>query len=129
MRELFTVSLLWRKMKRIETDEILAESSMIVIEDFVFVGCCIGSEGKDVVSQMEAAFDELERRLKKVDLGLGQVVKMDCLFKDINDLNLLPEVIKKKFGNKYPVRKAYETKFIREGILFQVDALAYHGTF
>ena len=126
MRELFTVSLLWRKMKRIETDEILAESSMIVIEDFVFVGCCIGSEGKDVVSQMEAAFDELERRLKKVDLGLGQVVKMDCLF---NDLNLLPEVIKKKFGNKYPVRKAYETKFIREGILFQVDALAYHGNF
>ena len=116
-------------MKRIETDEILAESSMIVIEDFVFVGCCIGSEGKDVVSQMETAFDELERRLKKVDLGLEQVVKMDCLFKDINDLNLLPEVIKKKFGNKHPVRKAYETKFIREGILFQVDALAYHGNF
>ena len=129
MRELFTVSLLWRKMKRIETDEILAESSMNVIEDFVFVGCCIGSEGKDVVSQMEAAFDELERRLKKVDLGLGQVVKMDCLFKDINYLNLLPEVIKRKFGNKYPVRKAYETDFIREGILFQVDALAYHGNF
>ena len=54
-------------MKRIETDEILAESSMIVIEDFVFVGCCIGSEGKDVVSQMEAAFDELGvKKLPKV---------------------------------------------------------------
>ena len=116
-------------MKRIEIDEKWADSSRIVIEDFFFVGYCMGNEGKDVVSQMEAAFDELERRLKKVDLGLEQVVKMDCLFKDINDLNLLPEVIKKKFGNKYPVRKAYETKFIREGILFQVDALAYHGNF
>ena len=116
-------------MKRIEIDEKWADSSMIVIEDFVFVGYCMGNEGKDVVSRMEAAFDELERRLKKVDLGLEQVVKMDCLFKDINDLNLLPEVIKRKFGNKYPVRKAYETDFIREGILFQVDAIAYHGNF
>ena len=112
-----------------KTINILHNEKMIVIEDFVFVGYCMGNEGQDVVSQMEAAFDELERRLNKVDLGLEQVVKMDCLFKDINDLNLLPEVIKRKFGNKYPVRKAYETDFIREGILFQVDAIAYHGNF
>ena len=35
-------------------------------------------------------------------------------------------VIKQRFTNgKYPARKAYETKFIREGILFQIDAVAF----
>ena len=54
-------------MKRIEIDEKWADSSMIVIEDFVFVGYCMGNEGKDVVSQMEAAFDELGvKKLPKV---------------------------------------------------------------
>ena len=63
--------------------------------------------------------------LAKVGLGLDAVVKMDCLFKDINDLNLLPEIIKKSFNGKYPVRKAFTSEFIREGIGFQIDAIAY----
>ena len=25
----------------------------------------------------------------------------------------------------YPARKAFETKFVREGILFQIDAIAF----
>lgn len=65
--------------------------------------------------------------LAKVGLGLDAVVKMDCLFKDINDLNLLPEIIKKRFNGKYPVRKAFTSEFIREGIGFQIDAIAYKG--
>lgn len=53
------------------------------------------------------------------------VVKMDCLFKDINDLNALPAVLKERFKGKYPTRKAYTSDFIREGIRFQIDAIAY----
>lgn len=52
---------------------------------------------------------------------------MDCLFKDINDLNYLSDIIKKRFGGKYPVRKAFTSDFIREGIRFQIDAIAYIG--
>ncbi len=58
---------------------------------------------------------------------MKSVVKMDCLFKDISDLNYLSDIIKERFNGKYPTRKAYTTDFIREGILFQVDAIAYKG--
>jgi len=50
---------------------------------------------------------------------------MDCLFKDINDLMYLGEIIKQRFEKRNPVRKAYETKFIRNEISFQVDMIAY----
>ncbi len=50
---------------------------------------------------------------------------MDCLFKDITDLTLLGKVIKERFHGKYPARKAFETKFIRDEIGFQIDAIAF----
>jgi enamine deaminase RidA (YjgF/YER057c/UK114 family) len=52
---------------------------------------------------------------------------MDCLFKDISDLTYLGDIIKARFNGKYPARKAFETKFIRDGIRFQIDAIAYKG--
>lgn len=76
---------------------------------------------------MNGAFTTLESRLAMAGLGLDSVVKMDCLFKDISDLNYLSDIIKERFNGKYPTRKAYTTDFIREGILFQVDAIAYKG--
>lgn len=66
--------------------------------------------------QIDGAFTMLEERLAKVGLGLDAVVKMDCLFKDINDLNYLSDIIKKRFNGKYPVRKAFTSDFIREEI-------------
>ena len=69
----------------------------------------------------------MENRLAMAGLGLDSVVKMDCLFKDINDLNVLPEIIRQRFKGKYPVRKACTSDFIRVGIKFQIDAIAYKG--
>lgn len=77
--------------------------------------------------QIEGAFATLEERLAKVGLTLDSVVKMDCLFKDIADLNYLSDIIKKRFNGKYPVRKAFTSDFIRDGIRFQIDAIAYKG--
>jgi len=114
-------------IKRLEVDEFWADSTVIEAGDYVFVGYCMGNEGQPVEAQMEGAFATLENRLKMAGLGLDSVVKMDCLFKDINDLNYLPAVIKKCFDGKYPARKAYTTDFIRDGILFQIDAIAYKG--
>ena len=113
------------EIKRIEVDEFWADATIIEAGDYVFVGYCMGNEGKTIEEQIDGAFTTLENRLRKVGLELDSVVKMDCLFKDISDLNFLPDIIKKRFGGKYPVRKAFTSDFIREGIRFQIDAIAY----
>jgi hypothetical protein len=41
---------------------------------------------------------------------------------------LRAEISSLTYYNKiYPARKAYETTIIREGILFQIDAIAFKG--
>lgn len=87
----------------------------------------MGNEGQSFEAQIEGAFCTLKNRLAMAGLKLDSVVKMDCLFKNISDLNYLPDIIKKHFNGKYPTRKAYTTDFIRDGILFQIDAIAYKG--
>ena len=115
------------EIKRIETDEFWADSTIIEAGDYVFVGYCMGNEGKSIEEQIHGAIDVLENRLKTVGLTLESVVKMDCLFKDINDLNVLPAVLKDRFAGKYPTRKAFTSDFIRDGIRFQIDAVAYRN--
>ena len=116
-----------KNMNRIEIDAQWADATIIEAGEYVFVGYCMGNEGQPIEEQMQGAFDVLEERLRKVGLTLESVVKMDCLFKDIMDLDALPNVIKNRFNGNYPARKAFETKFIREGIAFQLDAIAYKG--
>lgn len=113
------------EIKRIEVDEFWADSTIIEAGDYVFVGYCMGNEGASITEQIHGAIDVLEGRLKLAGLSLDSVVKMDCLFKDIEDLNYLSDVIKQRFDGKYPTRKAFTTDFIREGIRFQIDAIAY----
>ena len=110
---------------RKQIDERWADSEIILAGDLVFIGYCMRNEGESATAQMNGAFDVLEERLETIGLSLDSVVKMDCLFRNINDLELLPSVIKERFSGKYPARKAYETNFIRDGISFQVDAIAY----
>lgn len=112
---------------RAEVSEEWAHSGVVVAGDFVFVSYCMGNEGQSAEKQIAGAFDVLENRLASVGLGLGSVVKMDCLFKDIMDIGHLGDVIKRRFPGEYPSRKAFETKFLREGIMFQVDAIAFRS--
>jgi len=115
------------EVKRTEIDEEWAHSGVIEAGDFVFSSYCMGNEGQSIENQINGAFDVLEKRLGTIGLNLESVVKMDCLFKDIMDIQFLGKIIKERFGGKYPTRKAFETKFLREGILFQVDAIAFRG--
>jgi enamine deaminase RidA (YjgF/YER057c/UK114 family) len=87
----------------------------------------MGNEGQSIENQINGAFDILEKRLESIGLNLESVVKMDCLFKDIMDIHLLGSIIKERFIGKYPARKVFETKFLREGILFQIDAIGFRG--
>ena len=80
------------EIKRIEVDEYWADSTIIEAGDYVFIGYCMGNEGKSIQEQIHGAIDVLESRLKQVGLTLESVVKMDCLFKNIADLNSLAKL-------------------------------------
>ncbi|PKM41254.1 MAG: RidA family protein [Firmicutes bacterium HGW-Firmicutes-9] len=112
---------------RTEISEEWAHSGVVEAGKYVFVSYCMANEGQPIENQINGAFDILNERLGTVGLTLESVVKMDCLFKDISDLLYLGDIIKERFNGKYPARKAFETKFIREGIRFQIDAIAYKG--
>lgn len=112
---------------RHEINEEWAHTGIVEAGDFVFISYCMGNEGQSIENQINGAFDILNDRLKLIGLTLESVVKMDCLFKDIMDLSFLGGIIKERFNGKYPARKAFETKFIREGINFQIDAVAFKG--
>ena len=83
------------EIKRIEISEEWAHSGVVEAGDLVFVSYCMANEGKPIVEQMNGAFDLLEERLEAVGLSLSSVVKLDCLFKNIEDLEYLADVIKK----------------------------------
>jgi enamine deaminase RidA (YjgF/YER057c/UK114 family) len=116
-----------REISRMEISDEWADSHVVEAGDFVFISYCMGNEGQPIEKQIEGAFDCLGERFKTVDLTLESVVKMDCLFRDIMDLLYLGEIIKKRFSGKFPARKAFETRFIRDGICFQIDAIAFKG--
>jgi len=115
------------EIKRTEISEEWAHAGIVEAGDFVFISYCLKNEGQSIESQMNGAFDVLSERLERVGLTLVSVVKMDCLLKDIADLSYLGNIIKDRFHGEYPARKAYETTFIREGIRFQIDAIAFKG--
>nr|WP_319489242.1 RidA family protein [uncultured Caproiciproducens sp.] len=116
-----------KEIRRTEISDEWAHSGIVEAGDYVFISYCMANEGQSIENQIDGAFDILSERLETIGLTLESVVKMDCLFKDIKDLSFLGEIIKKRFDGKFPARKAFETKFIREGINFQIDAIAFKG--
>ena len=116
-----------KEIKRTEISEEWAHSGIVEAGDYVFISYCMGNEGQSIENQINGAFDSLNKRLESIGLNLESVVKMDCLFKDIMDIHFLGKIIKERFSGKYPARKAFETKFLRDGIMFQIDAIAFKG--
>jgi len=116
---------------RYDVNENWVHSGIIEAGDFVFVGYCVGNVGQSIDNQINGAFDHLENRLKTIGLTLESVVKMDALFRDIWDIPVMEEIIKKRFNGKYPVRKSIQTEFAHvggpNGLKFQIDAIAYKG--
>ena len=114
-------------IERLQTDEFWADSTVIEAGDFVFVGYCMGNEGGTIQEQINGAIDTLEKRLKLAGLTLESVVKMDCMFRNIGDLDYLADILRERFQGRYPTRKAFTTDFLREGMSFQIDAIAYRA--
>ncbi len=116
------------EIKRYDMNEDWAHSGIIKAGDFCFLNYCVRNTGGTIEEQVNGAFDVMEERLALVGLTLESVVQMDCLFKNIWDIPVMEQVIKDRFDGKYPVRKSIQTEFADpNGLLFQVDAIAYCG--
>lgn len=110
---------------RHDVNEIWAHSGMVEAGSFVFISYCVGNIGQSVENQINGAIDHLCDRLKSIGLTLESVVKFDAIFKNIWDIPVMEKILKERFGGKYPARKSIQTEFAHEGLLFQLDAIAY----
>ena len=116
-----------RDIIRSDVDEDYACSGIVEAGDFVFISYCFGNVGQPIENQIIGAIDTLEKRLETKGLTLESVVNTKCLFKDIMDLPVLKNVFKEKFKGKFPSRIAIQSDFVIEGLLFQLDAVAFKG--
>ena len=118
-------------IERFDVNEEWAHSGIIKAGNLYFIGYCVGNVGQPVEAQVHGAIDHLERRLALVGLTLDSVVQMDCLFRDVWNIPVMEKVIKARFNGKYPVRKSIQTEFAhvggQDGLLFQIDGIAYAG--
>lgn len=116
---------------RKDINEQWAHSGIVKAGDTYYINYCAGCPGGTVEEQINAAFDEMERRLAMFDLTLENVVQMDCLFRDVWNIPVMENVIKERFKGSYPARKSIQTEFAHvggpEGLQFQVDGVAYGG--
>jgi len=100
-------------------------SSYVEAGDFIFTSHQGGARGEDVVSQLEAAFQSLKETLKAAGAGLDDVVKVNLLLKNKVDFPLTKDVFRRVFKNSFPARTTIITDFVSDGILAQIDAVAY----
>lgn len=100
-------------------------SSYVQAGDFIFTSHQGGSAGEDVADQLEAAFQSLRETLKTAGAGLDDVVKINLLLKNKEDFPLTKDVFRRVFKNSFPARTTIVTDFVSEGILVQIDAIAY----
>ncbi|SHO50286.1 RidA family protein [Anaerocolumna xylanovorans] len=117
------------EIKRYNINQDCAWSEMVEAGDFVFLNFCVGNVGQLFEAQVNGAIDDMENRLKQIDLTLDAVVKIDVLLRDAWNIPIMEEVFKQRFNGKYPARKTIQTDFAHiggpDGLHIQIDAIAY----
>jgi len=116
-----------REIIRSDVDEDYACSGIVETGDFIYISYCFGNVGQPIKEQIIGAIDLLKKRLETKNLNLESVVKTTCLFKDIMDLPIIKNVFKDKFEGMFPARIAIQSDFVVDGLLFQLDAIAFKG--
>lgn len=116
-------------VQRFGINEACAWSETVTAGNFVFLGFCAGAAGESFEHQVHGALDEMERRLKTLNLTLDSVVKVDVLLRDAWNIPVMENVFRQRFNGKYPARKTIETNFAHiggaDGLHIQIDAVAY----
>ena len=68
---------------RKDIDSEYAYSGLVKAGNLIFLTFCVGNVGETVKEQVEGALDDMERRLKLVDLNLESVVQVNILLRDV----------------------------------------------
>lgn len=106
-----------------------AYSGYVEAGDYVFLSFCVGNVGKGVEEQIHGALDNMENRLKEINLDLMNVVKVDVLLRDAWNIPVMEKVFTERFNGTYPARKTIQTNFAHiggpNGLEVQIDAIAY----
>ena len=114
---------------RKDINEEYAYSGYVEAGDFVFLSFCVGNVGKPVEEQVNGALNNMEERLKEINLDLSSVVKIDVLLRDAWNIPVMEKVFVERFNGKYPARKTIQTNFAHiggpNGLEVQIDAIAY----
>lgn len=114
---------------RLNVNEEYAYSEIVEAGDFVFLNFCVGNVGGTIEEQVHGALDDMENRLRKVNISLRNVVKVDVLLKDVWNIPIMEKVFKERFAGVYPARKTIQTEFAHtggpDGLHVQIDAIAY----
>lgn len=117
------------EIKRHNINHDYAWSEMVEAGDFVFMNFCVGNVGQSFEAQVNGAIDDMENRLKQIDLTLEAVVKIDVLLRDAWNIPIMESVFKQRFNGTYPARKTIQTDFAHiggpDGLHIQIDAIAY----
>ena len=106
-------------------------SSCIIAGDYIFTshqGGALSDDGTflpTIEEQTEQSFRNLERTLGEAGVTLDDVVKIMIYMKNADDFQAIEDIYTTKFKNGFPVRSAVITGFVSEGILIQMDAIAY----
>ena len=114
---------------RKDVNEEYSYSGVVKAGNFVFLTFCVGNVGKSVKEQVEGALDNMENRLRLVELGLEHVVQVNVLLRDAWNIPIMEKVFKTRFKGQYPARKTIQTEFAHqgglEGLQVQIDGIAY----
>lgn len=114
---------------RMDINEDYAYSGIVKAGNLVFLTFCVGNVGKSIKEQVEGALDDMERRLKMVNLTLENMVQVNVLLRDVWDIPVMESVFKERFKGKYPARKTLSTEFAHkggpDGLKVQIDGIAY----
>ena len=81
-----------------------------------------------IEEQVHGALDDMENRLRKVNISLRNVVKVDVCLRTF-EYSIMEKVFKERFAGVYPARKTIQTEFAHtggpDGLHVQIDAIAY----
>lgn len=100
--------------------------SCVVAGDFIFLAHHAGGfESNNIVHQMEACFEGINKTLKTVGATLDDMVQINLFLKNIEDFRAARDVFFKYFRDGFPARMTTTTDFMDPTCLCMIDGIAY----
>lgn len=116
-------------IKRYLKNEELALHEVVVVDNTAYISFCAGNIGGTIEEQINGAIDDMENKLKIVDISLKDVVSINYTMRDIYNIPIMEKVFKERFNGEYPARMGSQTNYAHiggpDGLHFQMSGVAY----